>query len=598
MAGQFRSHVGVVGWSAVESAVRDVQRSACRAGDPGPPAPMAVLVQRQVDARIGGVLFGVEPVTGDRRHLVVEVVPGGPEALVSGTTTAQRYLLGRRGRVIEGPPAAVGSGLLERRDRSRLAHLAADTHRHFGREQDVEWAIDHAGHLWLLQSRPVTAVGSAQAGIGPILGPGPLGETFPDPLRPLEEDLWLEPIREGITSALTLVGAVPPRSLANSPILTTVGGRAACDLELMRASPATPSRWRWLDPRVTMRRLASSWRIGRLRRILPRLAADMCRRVDAELSALGAPADLDDAELFELISRTHRYLSSVHGHEILAGALLPRREGMTGTGIAMSVVHRGRALGLSDPEIVERWPVALALTAPRIGAQVTLPPVIDLEDEALGTTAGVPRVADLPPREALRLRARWLQELTAVAAAMLASRLAEARRLPSAGSLALLRLAELEDVVSGWPAPQDLGYRAVTPGPVLPSMFRLTDDGCPVPVRLTGSHRAGGSGAAQGRAQGRVVHDPAQAQPGDILVIRTLDPRYAGWLPRLGGIVSETGGVLSHLAILAREYQVPTVVAVHDAVDRFPAGSVLVVDGTTGEVQAVASEQLEGGRVP
>ena len=59
-------------------------------------------------------------------------------------------------------------------------------------------------------------------------------------------------------------------------------------------------------------------------------------------------------------------------------------------------------------------------------------------------------------------------------------------------------------------------------------------------------------------------------------------------------MVSETGSVLSHLAILAREYGVPTVVGVHDAVERFPVGVLLVVDGTTGEVLA-GGEGAAGG---
>jgi phosphoenolpyruvate-protein kinase (PTS system EI component) len=48
--------------------------------------------------------------------------------------------------------------------------------------------------------------------------------------------------------------------------------------------------------------------------------------------------------------------------------------------------------------------------------------------------------------------------------------------------------------------------------------------------------------------------------------------------------VAETGSFLSHLAILAREFGVPTAVGVDDAVARFPAGATVVVDGTTGEV--------------
>ena len=100
-------------------------------------------------------------------------------------------------------------------------------------------------------------------------------------------------------------------------------GRVACDLDLLGASPAPASRWRWLDPRLPARRLASSWRIGRLRAVLPDLVADMSRRVDAELSAVGPLADLHDAELLEVLRRVSRYLAPVHGHEILAGALLP-----------------------------------------------------------------------------------------------------------------------------------------------------------------------------------------------------------------------------------------------------------------------------------
>jgi pyruvate,water dikinase len=51
--------------------------------------------------------------------------------------------------------------------------------------------------------------------------------------------------------------------------------------------------------------------------------------------------------------------------------------------------------------------------------------------------------------------------------------------------------------------------------------------------------------------------------------------------------VAETGSVLSHLAILAREYGVPTVVALAGATERFADGTWVVVDGTTGEVETV-----------
>ena len=68
---------------------------------------------------------------------------------------------------------------------------------------------------------------------GPVLGPGPVAETFGLPLRPLEEDLWVAPLRDGLREALTLAGATPARRLRESPIVVTVGGRVAADLDLL-----------------------------------------------------------------------------------------------------------------------------------------------------------------------------------------------------------------------------------------------------------------------------------------------------------------------------------------------------------------------------
>jgi rifampicin phosphotransferase len=76
-----------------------------------------------------------------------------------------------------------------------------------------------------------------------------------------------------------------------------------------------------------------------------------------------------------------------------------------------------------------------------------------------------------------------------------------------------------------------------------------------------------------------------------VLVVRTLDPGPAASLPGLGGLVAETGSVLSHLAILAREAGVPTVVGVQGALKRFPSGSMVLVDGDSGEVTLLDPER-------
>ena len=84
-------------------------------------------------------------------------------------------------------------------------------------------------------------------------------------------------------------------------------------------------------------------------------------------------------------------------------------------------------------------------------------------------------------------------------------------------------------------------------------------------------------------AQG--LHPP----PGSVLVVDTLDPRLAPVIGGLAGLVATTGSPLSHLAILAREHGVPTVVGVDDATRRFPPGTELLVDGTSGELTILSS---------
>jgi len=278
MAGRFRTVVGVHGWEAFIDAVREVLGSASSL--PGIEAPMAVLVQAMLDPVRGGVLFGVDPVTGDRRHFVVESVHGSPKALVDGVATACHIAIRRPGLWARRAGGRRGGARPTRVDLFRLAALARRAERVFGAPQDIEWAVDRTHHTWLLQSRPVTAVGEATAATGPVLGPGPIGETFPQPLSPLEEELFLDPLREGIVGALRAVGAVSSARIGASPIALTIGGRVAADLELLGFAPRRHAVWRAVDPRRGARRLAAAWHTGRLRLAMPEEAAALLERIE------------------------------------------------------------------------------------------------------------------------------------------------------------------------------------------------------------------------------------------------------------------------------------------------------------------------------
>jgi pyruvate,water dikinase len=82
----------------------------------------------------------------------------------------------------------------------------------------------------------------------------------------------------------------------------------------------------------------------------------------------------------------------------------------------------------------------------------------------------------------------------------------------------------------------------------------------------------------------RSLDEADQLEPGDILVCRTTSPAWTPWLGVISGAVVETGGLLSHTAILAREYGIPCVVNVRDALAVIPPGARVTVDGGTGTV--------------
>ncbi|MFG1998485.1 PEP/pyruvate-binding domain-containing protein [Spirillospora sp. NPDC048911] len=599
MAGRFVSVLDVTGWESFLKAVGAVVESSSG------PGTMAVLVQPQLSAAAGGVMFGADPVDGRTDRVIVSAVPGGPQALVGGEVNGTRYALTRRGRVISverddgaapGDAATADEGPLTRLQLRALARLAAKAAAVFGGPQDVEFAFDHDGRLWLLQSRPVTALAPVPPRRATLLGPGPVAETLPDPLAPLEEDLWLVPLDHGIGEALATAGAVSRRALRRSPTVVSVHGRAAADLKRLGAAPGRRSRLHLLNPVPAVRRLSVAWRVGRLRADLPGLAAQTAAAVDADLAAVAPPAELTDAQLLAALRWTRAALAALHGQEALAGSLLKdtglsQGTGVTGSAAAqgLAALHRGRARGQDDAQLLAAEPAVLALTPPAIGPAPRLPAVA-------ADVLGPPGAAGpLPPRELLRLRIRWVQELGARLAWTAGRRLAASGALSSPELVRALRFDELERALDGGSPPIGTGASGSGPGierrlpqprsAPLPAVFRLAGD------RIVAEAAPAGDGARPaggGRGSGPAHSGPDAPPAGSVLVVDTLRPSLAARLPKLAGLVAETGSPLSHLAILARELGVPTVVGLRGALDRFPPGTGLLVDGDTGRVEVLA----------
>ena len=74
-------------------------------------------------------------------------------------------------------------------------------------------------------------------------------------------------------------------------------------------------------------------------------------------------------------------------------------------------------------------------------------------------------------------------------------------------------------------------------------------------------------------------------EPGEILVAPFTDAPWTPLFIPAAGVVVETGGILSHAAIVAREYGIPAVAGIRGATALIPDGAIVTIDGTTGAVE-------------
>ena len=86
----------------------------------------------------------------------------------------------------------------------------------------------------------------------------------------------------------------------------------------------------------------------------------------------------------------------------------------------------------------------------------------------------------------------------------------------------------------------------------------------------------------------RGAQDFARIEKGDVLVTRATSPAFNTVLPLLGAIVTDRGGLLSHAAIVSREYGIPAIVGCIEATARIPEDACVRVDGNTGEAVILA----------
>jgi pyruvate,water dikinase len=132
-------------------------------------------------------------------------------------------------------------------------------------------------------------------------------------------------------------------------------------------------------------------------------------------------------------------------------------------------------------------------------------------------------------------------------------------------------------------------------GPVMRAMFKgemsPANSNQPEANKVTGL--AGSAGVARGTA--RVIHSLTEAsklQPGDVLVAPATEPPWTPLFATAAAVVTDNGGVLSHTAVVAREYRIPAVVGTTYATSTFQDGQLLEVDGDAGTVRVIVEETV------
>src|ERR1022692_2595137 len=177
-----------------------------------------------------------------------------------------------------------------------------------------------------------------------------------------------------------------------------------------------------------------------------------------------------------------------------------------------------------------------------------------------------------------------------------AERLVQADVLCEKEDIFFLTFQELHDVLRTNQVDEELirrrkdafrSYQALIPPRV------LTSDGEVVAGAYRRDHLPTGAlvglpvsaGTIEGRA--RVIHDMAEAdlEPGDILVTAYTDPSWTPLFVSMSGLVTEVGGLMTHGAVIAREYGLPTVVGVENATKLIKDGQQIRVHGTEGYVE-------------
>jgi pyruvate,water dikinase len=293
-AGQYETVLGIVGSDALMAAIRRCWASLWsvralayrrRAGLEQGPAAMAVVVQQMVAAVQSGVAFTLDPASGSRDVIVIEAVAGSGRTLVEGKTTPHRYAIGK-GR----DPTTLAEGVLDASGLLSVVELAQRVEAWEGKPQDIEWALDAGGRIYLLQARPITSMRAAGQEVVTRWTRDNVGEVIPGTVTPLSWSI-LDPLsNDSAVAVMRRLGMSVPSA---GTLFDRFYGKVYLNQTLFQAvmNRFYPSKTGWhAYPRLALTMLRALWLLSRLPSESESVTRSILRRrhaaQDLELDAL------------------------------------------------------------------------------------------------------------------------------------------------------------------------------------------------------------------------------------------------------------------------------------------------------------------------
>ena len=676
---------------------------------------MAVVVQRMVEAEVSGVLFSVNPVTGDDSQIVVNAVYGLGDTLVSGEATPDQWVLSKQtGEILESSIAdkrsmsVQGHGTVTRIDvpddkrrkpavslatLARLMDAGVRLEQHFGCPQDVEWAVGN-GQVVILQSRPITTTYRLQVAKRFDVKDGywsraGLGEWFQLPLSPLFSTLVLPHLNSAIDSCLKdrlgLQRESPSWSVLHGYYyirgdVVFTPSLFLLPLRLLKQMRRVPDEWndevvpRHVE-RMAQLRDFQSQRVSTTE-ILRHFEAvcEASARCFAWIVITGAFAKLSEL----IFKRAYEYLAREceEPYATLLGGFPNKSIEADEALWNLAEIARGRPElkqiildadsreSLFRSESTRDWLERFQEWLETYGHRVF---ELDILHETMSDTPAIAlqvvRNYIVNPTQSPASRQRRKLEERQIMEVHFEHILARRRWTRRPGQR-VLRLAQKYAAIRenrpfylhlGWPLMRrdlmELGRRFAEAGTLKSptNVFFLTNDELRnAVIRIDDATAFGeihstiderrrewetqksltppehinpnrfvrfllrrlvqrqaareyadvltGTPGSPGKALGNTClvksHvDFGKFKQGQILVAPYTTPVWTSLLSLAAGVVTETGGALSHAAIIAREYGIPAVVGVANAVARIPDGTNLEVDGSAGRVCLIADKR-------